>query len=110
VLLAAAIAAFSNAVAVTARQEETLIGVVDFVALPLTFLSSAFMQLSLAPGWIQEVAKFNPVNWAAEAGREAVATSPNWGFVLERVGLLLGLAVVSVWLATRAFRAYQRSV
>jgi ABC-2 type transport system permease protein len=110
VLLAAAIAAFSNAVAVTARQEETLIGVVNFVALPLTFLSSAFMQLSLAPGWIQEVAKFNPVNWAAEAGREAVATGTDWGFVLERMGLLLALAMVSVWLATRAFRAYQRSV
>jgi ABC-2 type transport system permease protein len=67
------------------------------------------MQLSLAPGWIQEVARFNPVNWAVEAGREAVSAGPDWGFVLERLGLLIGLAVVMIWLATRAFRAYQRS-
>jgi ABC-2 type transport system permease protein len=68
------------------------------------------MQLDLIPGWMQEVAKFNPVNWAVEAGREAVSSGVDWGFVAERVGLLLGLAVVCVWVATRAFRSYQRSV
>jgi ABC-2 type transport system permease protein len=110
VLLASAFAALSNAVALTTRQEETLVGLVQFVVLPLTFLSAAFMQLDLAPGWMQEVARFNPVNWAVDAGREAVTADVGWGFVAERVGLLLGLAVVCVWVATRAFRSYQRSV
>jgi ABC-2 type transport system permease protein len=110
VLLAASMGALSNAVALTTRQEETLVGLVQFVVLPLTFLSAAFMQLDLIPGWMQEVAKFNPVNWAVEAGREAVSSGVDWGFVAERVGLLLGLAVVCVWVATRAFRSYQRSV
>ena len=109
-LLAASMGALSNAVALTTRQEETLIGLVQFVVLPLTFLSAAFMQLDLIPGWMQEVAKYNPVNWAVEAGREAVGANVDWGFVAERVGLLLGLAVVCVWVATRAFRSYQRSV
>ena len=68
--------------------------------------SSTFMQLSLAPGWVQDVARFNPVNWAVEAGREAVSASADWGFVLERLGLLAGLTVVAIWGATRA---YQRS-
>jgi ABC-2 type transport system permease protein len=110
VLLAASMGALSNAVALTTRQEETLVGLVQFVVLPLTFLSAAFMQLDLIPGWMQEVAKFNPVNWAVEAGREAVGSGVDWGFVAERVGLLLGLAIVCVWVATRAFRSYQRSV
>src|SRR5215212_1531429 len=99
----------SRAVALTARQEETLIGVVQFIALPLTFLSAAFMQLSLAPGWIQDVARFNPVNWAVEAGREAVSKGPDWGFVLGRLGLLAAVTALFIWIATRAFRAYQRS-
>jgi ABC-2 type transport system permease protein len=110
VLLAASMGALSNAVALTTRQEETLVGLVQFVVLPLTFLSAAFMQLDLIPGWMQEVAKFNPVNWAVEAGREAVGSGVDWGFVAERVGLLFGLAIVCVWVATRAFRSYQRSV
>jgi ABC-2 type transport system permease protein len=109
-LLAASMGALSNAVALTTRQEETLIGLVQFVVLPLTFLSAAFMQLDLIPDWMQEVAKYNPVNWAVEAGREAVGANVDWGFVAERVGLLLGLAVLCVWVATRAFRSYQRSV
>ncbi len=110
VLLAASMGALSNAVALTTRQEETLVGLVQFVVLPLTFLSAAFMQLDLIPGWMQEVAKYNPVNWAVEAGREAVGAEIDWGFVAERVGLLLGLAIVCIWVATRAFRSYQRSV
>jgi ABC-2 type transport system permease protein len=110
VLLAAAVAGVSNAIALTARREETLIGAVNFLILPLTFLSSTFMQLNLAPGWIEAAARFNPVNWAVEAGREAVAASPDWTFVVERAGLLIVLAVLAVWLATRAFRSYERSV
>jgi ABC-2 type transport system permease protein len=110
VMLAAALGALSYAVALTARQQETLVGLVQFVALPLSFLSAAFMQLSLAPGWIQEIARYNPVNWAVEAGRDAVASGTDWGFVAERVGLLAGVALVSLLVATRAFRSYQRSV
>ena len=81
------------------------------VLLPLTFLSSALMQQdSLAPGWIGTVAKFNPVNWAVEAGRSAAIEQFDWGLVLGRLGLLTALAVIAAWLATRAFGAYQRSL
>jgi hypothetical protein len=68
------------------------------------------MQLSLAPGWIRDVARFNPVNWAVEAGREALGASVDWGLVGSRTGYLTGHAIVCAWFATRAFRAYQRSV
>jgi ABC-2 type transport system permease protein len=109
VLVGASVAAVSNAIALTARQEETLIGATNFLILPLTFLSGCFMQLSLAPGWIQTVGDYNPVNWAVAGGREAVSANADWGFVLARVGFLAALAFACVLLATRAFRSYQRS-
>jgi ABC-2 type transport system permease protein len=109
-LLASAIGCLSMALALLARREETLIAAVNFFVLPLTFLSTAFMQKSLIPKWIQDVAAFNPVNWAVEAGRDAVLPGTDWGMVLERLGLLAALTVVCVLLATRAFRAYQRAV
>jgi ABC-2 type transport system permease protein len=109
VLVAAGFGALSNGVALLLRREESLIGLMQFLLLPLTFLSGAFMQLSLAPDWIQTIAKYNPVNWAVEAGREAVSSSVDWGFVLGRLGLLAALATACVLLATRAFRSYQRS-
>ena len=110
ILLATPFAALSNGMALLVRQEESVIGAVNFVLLPLTFLSSVFMAQSLMPSWMQEAAKFNPVNWAATAGRAATALHPDWSFVLVRVGWLAALCVVSAWLATRAFRAYQRSI
>ena len=110
VLLAWAVGALSIALALVARQEETLIGAVQFVVLPATFLSAGLMKQDLAPGWVQAVARFNPVNWAVDAGRTTLGTGVDWGLVLSRLGLLSLLAVVCGWVATRAFRAYQRSV
>jgi ABC-2 type transport system permease protein len=109
-LLGAAMAGLSNALALITRQEESLIGAVQFLVLPLAFLSSIFMAPALLPGWIADVAKANPVNWAIEAGRSALGENVDWGLVLPRVGALVLLAVVSGLWATRAFRAYQRSL
>jgi ABC-2 type transport system permease protein len=109
VLLAFAFASLSDALALVLRQRESVIGVNVMVTLPLTFLSAAFMPLSLAPDWIEVVARFNPVNWAIEAGREALLANPDWAFILPRIGGLAAVAVVAVALATRAFRSYQRS-
>src|SRR6266511_2967846 len=80
------------------------------VVLPLSFLSSAFLQQNLAPSWIQHVARYNPVNWAVEAGRVALGASADWGLVGWRMGLLAAFAVACAWVGTSAFRAYQRSV
>jgi ABC-2 type transport system permease protein len=109
-LLAAAFASLSNGVGLLARQRESLIGAVTLVLLPLTFLSSALMQLSLAPGWIRTVATVNPVNWAADAARSATTGGVDWGLVAGRVALLTALVVVCAAFATRAFSVYQRSL
>jgi ABC-2 type transport system permease protein len=37
---------------------------VQFVVLPASFLSSGMMASNLLPGWIRDVARFNPANWA----------------------------------------------
>lgn len=93
-----------------ARQRETLIGAVTFVQLPLTFLSAALMQQSIAPKWIQSVSKFNPVNWAVQAGRSATMQRIDWGLVGSRIGLLAALALLCAWLASWSFGKYQRSL
>ena len=108
-LLAAAFGSISNALALTIRQRESVIGANQFLVLPLTFLSAAFMPLTLVPEWIATVAHANPVNWAVEAGREALTASPDWSLVALRMAGLLVVALLAAGLATRAFRGYQRS-
>ena len=109
-LLGSALAALSNALALVTRQEESLIGAVTFLVLPLTFLSTALVSESLMPGWMQTVAAVNPVDWAIEAGRSATAASPDWGLIALDAGLLAALLALCGMLATRAFRSYQASV
>jgi ABC-2 type transport system permease protein len=109
-LLGSALAALSNSLALVTRQEESLIGAVTFLILPLTFLSTALMRKDLLPGWMQTAADLNPVDWAIEAGRSATAASPDWGLVAGHAALLVALLAVCGALATRAFRSYQASV
>ena len=96
--------------ALVARKEQSLIGAVSFLQLPLTFLSTAFMQPSLMPDWISTLARYNPVDWAIRAGREAVAGGTEWAAVAGYCGLLALFASACLLLATRAFGAYQAQV
>ncbi len=110
VLVALVFAGLSNAVALLVHQQEALIAVSQFLVLPLMFLSSVMMAPALMPGWVGRAARFNPVDWAAVASREALRESPNWGLVLDRSALLLGLALIMAGLAARAYRVHQRSL
>jgi ABC-2 type transport system permease protein len=109
-LIGATVAAFSDAMALLLRQRESVIGINTMLTLPLTFLSAAFMPLALVPDWIATAAKFNPVNWAVEAGREALTASPDWSMIVPRIVALLALTILTTAWATRTFRAYQRSI
>jgi ABC-2 type transport system permease protein len=110
VLISVIIASLSDALALLLRSQEALIGISQFIVLPLQFLSSAIMDTSLSPEWVQTVARYNPVDWAVVASREALSASTDWGMVWQRLGLLVALAAVMAWLATRAFGSYQRSL
>ncbi len=109
-LLGTAFASYSNALALLLRTQNSVIGAVNFVVLPLAFLSSTFMPINLMPQWMQDIARFNPVNWAVEVGRQTLASSIDWSLVGVHLAELLALTLVCAWLSTRAFRAYQRSV
>ncbi len=110
ILLAAAFASYSNALALLLRSQESLIGAVNFVVLPLSFLSSMLVPADRLPGWIAAIAKWNPVEWTVLVGRQMLAEDVDWGLVGSRLAALAGLAVVAAALAARAFSAYQRSV
>lgn len=110
VLVGAGFGAISNGLALLTRKEETLIALMQFFMLPLSFLSTTFMQKDLMPDWMQTVAQFNPVNWAVDAAREALSANPDWGSIAGWTGLLVAFLVAGVLFAVRAFQTYQRSV
>lgn len=109
VLIALAMAGLSNVFALLTRQREALIGASTTLVLPLTFLSGAFLTLRLVPHWIADVARYNPVNWAASAGRLALEGRGSWPTIGAYAGFLAIAAMVTAAAATRAFRGYQQA-
>ncbi|AEH35736.1 ABC transporter permease [Halopiger xanaduensis] len=110
--------AFSNALAILTRdQESTIIGA-NLLQFPLLFLSSAFLPLETLPGWIRTFARFNPVTYGVDAARSLMldqdvmtVVEVAWfdgalngvvpgALVLGGIDLALGL--VAVYLLSRA--------
>ena len=110
ILLAAAFASYSNALALLLRSQESVIGAVNFVVLPLSFLSSMLVSTGSLPGWIDAIARWNPVDWAVVIGRQTLSADVDWSLVGPRFAGLAVLAVVAGALAASSFSSYQRSV
>jgi ABC-2 type transport system permease protein len=110
ILVGVVFGALSNVVGMLLRSPEAIIGVYTFFMLPLIFLSSAFMQTQLMPGWMQAIASRNPLNWVVQTGRSALSAHPDWGAIGVRFGGLLVLAVACVAVSVVTFRSYQKNV
>lgn len=109
-LVAAGWSAISHGIALLVRREESLIAILNFFGLPLTFISATLIAESLMPGWMQWAARFNPVNWGVVAAREMSILDTDWGRVGLYLGLLCAFVAVMCALATRAFQAYRRTL
>jgi ABC-2 type transport system permease protein len=109
-LLCAVFAGFSHGIALLMRRESSMIAAANFVGMPLMFLSTILVTVALIPGWIRAIARFNPVNWGANAMRNAVMIGSDWGPTFAYLGFLVAVAAATAMFATWCFRAYQRSI
>jgi ABC-2 type transport system permease protein len=74
-LLAFALSAFGVAIASRLKSMEGFQVVMNFVLMPILFLSGAFFPLSGLPGWLAALTRFDPAAYAVDALRRVVLTS-----------------------------------
>src|SRR5215218_437220 len=74
-LLAFALAALGVAIASRMRTMEGFQVVMNFVLMPLLFLSGAFFPLQGLPGWLAVLTHLDPVAYAVDAIRRVVLAS-----------------------------------
>jgi ABC-2 type transport system permease protein len=102
---------FNVFIALTTRSTEATFLLGNFLTLPLLFTSSAQLPIALLPHWMQIVARVNPVTYTINAMRvllngPAAATDHSVGVtILLALGILLGLATVTMTFATRRFQS-----
>jgi len=104
-LLGLGFAAFSNGLALLFKRPEPLMGVINFVALPTVFLSSAMMPSQLLPGWLDTVRHFNPVDYAVVGVRDLVLTGYVWSDLWRSMLVLAAWATAGITFGTLMFRA-----
>lgn len=109
VLLASGAGAFSNALALVVRKQESMIATLNLVTLPATFLSTAFMPTGALAPWIAHAASANPINWAVQTARAAMTDHVDWSGVVVGTGKLALFAGAGACTAVLAFRRYARS-
>lgn len=97
-------------IALRTRNTEATFMIANFLTLPLLFTSSAQLPVQLLPGWLQAVARFNPVTYAIDGmrillnGPQAVAGVDPQAELLRALLILSIIATIMLTLAVRSFR------
>ncbi len=101
-----------TALALSVRQIDSLVAIVNFLTLPMTFTSNTFFPLTSFPDWLLAVARVNPITKANEAARLLIvygSLSPDqfttFAYdILYLVGFATVLGLLGYLAARRALR------
>jgi ABC-2 type transport system permease protein len=92
------------AIGLVARNAETAQAMAFPLLFPLTFASSAFVQVRSMPGWLQVFARNQPVSVVIDACRHLMVGGPIPGSPWKALAWTIGMVVVLVPLAVRKYR------
>jgi ABC-2 type transport system permease protein len=104
---ASAFSTFSLVIACLVRTRERFMGIGQLLTMPLFFASNAIYPLALMPGWLQVIARGNPLSYEVDALRSLMLASGT----INATGLLLDYVVmiaVTFALVAIAARLYPR--
>ena len=93
----------SYTLALVLKSEDALAPVVNGISLPLLLLSGVMLPMSLAPDWLQTVARFNPLYHAVAAIRSLFNATYGDSEIVLGVVLLVVLAMITIRIGARSF-------
>jgi ABC-2 type transport system permease protein len=92
---------YSNVIAIRTGDSESTIISANILQFPLLFVSSAFLPLDVLPGWIQLVARLNPVTYGVDAARTIMLDGWVLADLVVPIGVLVAIdlvfGAVAVW-------------
>jgi len=103
-LLGFGFAGLSCGLALLFRRQETLIAMVNFIALPVMFLTSSFVPSYLLPDWLDIVRQGNPVEYAIMGVRGVVTDGWIWDNQWKVLVALILWMIAGIVFGTLMFR------
>jgi ABC-2 type transport system permease protein len=102
-LIGLMMAPVSYTLALVLKSEDALAPVVNGITLPVLLLSGVMLPMSLAPDWLQTLAKVNPLYHAVAAIRSLFNATYGDGEILVGIVLLIVLTFLTVTVGARSF-------
>lgn len=102
-LIGLGMACIAYAAALALRSEDSYAPLIFTVSLPLLLLSGVLLPMTLAPGWLQTIADFNPLSYAVVAARDMFNGNAGDPAVIKGLIIMLILAVIGVVIGARSF-------
>lgn len=98
---------FSLLIALWVKTRERFMGVGQFITMPLFFASNAIYPIDLMPGWLQAIAKFNPLSYMVDALRTLMLPGVDsvFGLGVDFV-VLIGVSTILVWVAGKRYPSF----
>jgi ABC-2 type transport system permease protein len=104
VVLGFALSWVYQALGATLRKAESVQSVSLILMFPLMFASSAYVPVVALPGWLQLVAKVNPLTYAVDSARGFSLGAVDWSTVALTLIICSALSAVAAAWASRALR------
>ena len=96
-------ASISYALALALKSEDAFAPLFFAASLPMLLLSGVLLPLSLAPTWLQNIAKINPLSYAVEGARAIFNAHLGDPSVARSLIIMACLAAIAVVTASRSF-------
>jgi ABC-2 type transport system permease protein len=101
---AACFSTFSLIVACLVKTRERFMGIGQLLTMPLFFASNAIYPISIMPGWLQVISRFNPLTYEVDALRTLMLAGGTSTYALGLdFAVLLGAAAVLAVIAGRLY-------
>ena len=101
---AAAFSTFSIIIACLLRTRERVMGIGQVLTMPLFFASNAIYPIEIMPGWLQVIARVNPLSYMVDGLRGLmVAGGPHTNSFLLDFGAMFAITALLIALATRLY-------
>lgn len=97
VLGAACFSTFSLIIACLLKTRDRVMGIGQVLTMPLFFASNAIYPISIMPGWLQVIARINPLTYVVDALRTLMLTNTtDYSSLLPDFGIVLAISIVLV--------------
>jgi len=102
-LIGLGMSSLAYAAALTLKDENSYAPLVFTLSLPLLLLSGVLLPLQLAPQWLQDIGKANPLSYAVTAARDVFNGNGGSIDVWKGLAIMAALAIVGVAIGARRF-------